>query len=174
MLRARILTGALIVGIIALLGYLASQSPSAAVAKPAPDIPLQLKPNEPPTQLSQLKGKVVILDFWATWCGPCRMTIPELAGIYKKYKDQGLEIVGISVDEKDTRDMVPIAIKKLGINYPVVYGDDIEGLRTNYAVKNLPTLYLVSRKGDLVGKIEGYDPSGRLRMYVEDLLREKP
>ena len=75
--------------------------------------------------LADYQGKIVILDFWATWCGPCRRGIPDLIELKKKYKDKGLEIIGISVDEysRNTKAQVVPFMKEYGINYPIVYAD---------------------------------------------------
>ena len=111
--------------------------------------------------LEQYRGKVVLLDFWATWCPPCRMTIPMLIKLQEKYRDEGLIILGISIDDpqqitdKDLR-----YFKKITqINYPV--------LRFNQKVMqdyfedeslSVPTMFVVDRNGKVRDKIVGYAP----------------
>ncbi|HEY6952062.1 MAG TPA: TlpA disulfide reductase family protein, partial [Bacteroidota bacterium] len=91
-------------------------------SKKAPNF--SLKTSEGKTiELSKLKGKTVVVNFWATWCGPCRAEIPGFIDVYEKYKSKGLEIVGISLDQGGWDDVKPF-VKKYNISYPVVLGND--------------------------------------------------
>jgi peroxiredoxin len=104
-------------------------------------------------QLSQYKGKVVVVNFWATWCGPCRQEIPDFIEAYKKYKDKGLEIVGISLDQDGWTKVTPF-VKQNRINYPVVLGT--EQVVENYGgVNAIPSTFLVDRDGNIVDKHVG-------------------
>jgi thiol-disulfide isomerase/thioredoxin len=136
----------------------------------APEISFALEPGKPAVPLSSLKGKVVILDFWATWCGPCRQSIPDLERIYKKYHSQGLEVVGISLD--DSADPVPAVVKELGMTYPVVMGDSIPDLRSKYEFSGIPQMYLVDKQGRQGASFPGYDPSLDLESTVKQFLAE--
>src|SRR5690348_13547526 len=78
-----------------------------------------------PVKLSDFKGKVVILDFWATWCPPCRAEIPEFVAIQKKYADKGFTVIGISLDQQGAS-VVKSFMNQLGMNYPVVIGNPAE------------------------------------------------
>jgi cytochrome c biogenesis protein CcmG, thiol:disulfide interchange protein DsbE len=140
--------------------------------RPAPDVALPLKKGAPPTRLSELRGKVVLLDFWATWCGPCRMSIPELAQLYAKYKDSGLEVIGVSTDQKETQPMIPVMQRELGINYPIVLLEQVPGLGEQFPHTYLPTLYIIDKKGVVRHKIDGYDPNHRLLDEITPLLEE--
>ncbi len=123
--------------------------------------------------LSSLKGKVVILDFWATWCPPCRKGIPDLIDIKKKYS-KNVEIVGISVDEmsRNTKSKVVPFIKEYGINYPVVYAD--MGVIQNFGgIRSIPTTFLIDKEGNVVAKYEGLLPKDVLEKEVEKAISGK-
>lgn len=108
-------------------------------------------------KLSDLKGKVVLVDFWATWCAPCREGIPDLIALKNEFKDKDVEIVGISVDAisnggATAADVIPF-IKAYKINYPVVRGDQ---LSTNAfgGIRSIPTSFLIDKEGRVVEKYE--------------------
>jgi len=121
----------------------------------APDIQLQTLDGKP-LRLSDANGKVVLLNFWATWCGPCRMEIPELIELQKQYKD-GLQIISLLVDVDDVEDAKKF-VQEAGINYPVAVATD--EVRIKYGgVSALPTLYVLDTQGRIVQKHVGlYDP----------------
>lgn len=102
--------------------------------------------------LAEYKGKVVLLNFWATWCGPCRAEVPELVELQNKYKDQ-LQIIGLVVDDDD-QDAIKGFVDKFGINYPVALATD--AVRTQYgSIPALPTLFVLNAEGRVVQKHEG-------------------
>lgn len=102
--------------------------------------------------LSAHKGKVVLIDFWATWCGPCRSSLPELMEIYKKYKDKGFEIIGISLDENEKR--FQSFVKRQRIPWPQYF--DGKGWRNalarRYLIDSLPAAFLIDREGKILAK----------------------
>jgi peroxiredoxin len=101
-----------------------------------------------------LRGKVVILDFWATWCPPCREEVPHLVRLQSKYRDQGLEIVGVSLDAGGVRDVAPFA-DEYDVNYTMLIGD--ESVAKAYDnVTFLPTTFLLDRQGKIGRKFVGY------------------
>ncbi len=112
-----------------------------------------------PIKLSDFSGKVVLLNFWATWCPPCREEIPALVALQKQYAAQGLVVLGISMDEGGPA-RVASFIKKTAINYPVVLGD--EKTSTAYGgIQVLPTTFVIDRKGQIVdGFVGGSDRAG--------------
>jgi thiol-disulfide isomerase/thioredoxin len=171
MLRMRILIGLAALAALALLFNLMTMK-TGKETYPVPDVALPLKKDAPPTRLSELKGKVVLLDFWATWCGPCRQSIPELALLYNKYKNNGLEVIGVSVDEKETQPMIPTLKQEFGITYPIVLLDQVPGMDKQFTYTYLPTLYIIDKRGNVRHKVEGYDPNHRLLAEIAPLLDE--
>jgi peroxiredoxin len=118
-------------------------------------------------KLSSFKGKVVLLDFWASWCGPCRASNKKLVKLYSKYKAQGLEIFGVSFDEDDAD--WKKAIKKDKITWTQVTDNRGFDAKTGaqWNINAIPTSYLINKEGKLVGMdLEGKD----LENAVKDLL----
>lgn len=140
--------------------------------EPAPDIALPLTKGSAPTPLSAMKGKVVLLDFWATWCGPCRQSIPELERIYEKYHSQGLEVIGISVDDPSTESQIPLAQQSLHMTYPIVLATDIPDLRDKVHFDSIPQLYVIDKRGVQRSQIQGFNPKSNLEEQVAKLLNE--
>lgn len=111
--------------------------------------------------LSQFRGKVVLVDFWATWCPPCRLSIPELIHVQEKYQDRGVVILGISMDDPDLLgDEYLRAFKDtFGINYRILRFND--GVVMDYFGYNpvaLPTLFVIDREGNIRDKLVGFKP----------------
>ncbi|HZO90993.1 MAG TPA: TlpA disulfide reductase family protein [Chthonomonadaceae bacterium] len=152
-----------------------TESPSVQKPEPvrqAPDLKFPKLPGGE-TSLSALRGKVVLLDFWATWCGPCRMSIPEVEALYKKYKDRGLQVIGVSVDDSSTRAMVPQMRRELGMTYPIIFAEDIPDIADKYNSPSIPTLYVIDRKGQIRSRIEGYTPGDTsLEEQVKELINQ--
>src|SRR5439155_14105578 len=107
-------------------------------------------------------NKVVVVDFWATWCGPCREEIPHLNKLYENYRGKGLVIVGISMDTEGP-EVVKEFAKKFRMEYPVVMGD--ENVQQDFGgIVGLPTTFIIDRKGNIVKKYTGYQPG-----FLEDM-----
>jgi thiol-disulfide isomerase/thioredoxin len=124
----------------------------AHAADPAPNFALKTADGKT-IELKKLQGKVVFVNFWATWCGPCRREIPGMMKVYDKYKAKGFEIVGISLDHGGWDDVKPW-LQKNPINYPIVIGDG--DLADAYGgVDGIPTTFIVDRKGNIVAKHVG-------------------
>ena len=106
---------------------------------------------------SDYKGKVLILDFYATWCIPCRDSIPHLIGLQKKYESQGLQVVGLNVGGPGDEQQVPAFAKELGIQYPLAKPDnDLVGLLLSDS-NAIPQTFVFDRKGKLVKRFIGFD-----------------
>ena len=150
-----------------------SSNAAANEGKAAPDILLPLTKGAAPVALSSWKGKVVLLDFWASWCEPCRESIPEIERLYKKYHAKGLQVVGISEDAKTAGSKISAAVKALGMTYPIVLSADIPDLNTKYQHDGIPQMYLIDKRGHISQAITGYDSGGNLDAKIEALLNEK-
>lgn len=128
-------------------------------AKPkllAPDFTLPQLAGQP-LSLSSYRGKVVLLDFWATWCVPCREETPHFVELQKKYTDRGLQIIGVSMD--DSADPVRPFYLQFQINYPVVMGTAKTGEEYG-GVLGLPIAFVIDREGRIVNKhIGAIDPA---------------
>lgn len=106
-----------------------------------------------PVSLADYKGKVVVVDFWATWCGPCNMEIPHLIELQKEFEPQGATILALSVDE-DPPATVKQFVTEKGMNYPVVMADqDTQG---KYGVTGYPTAYVIDKTGVIRNVFQGY------------------
>jgi thiol-disulfide isomerase/thioredoxin len=120
--------------------------------------------------LADYKGKVVIIDFWATWCGPCRRGIPDLIDLQSKYKDE-LAVIGISVDQANTKSGVPGFVSQMGINYPIVYFND-KVINDYGGITAIPTTFIIDRAGNIVKKIVGLYPKSELEKQLTDLIKK--
>lgn len=136
--------------LVATIGCSGQPRPAKAAVKPAKDRQaapeFTLKDASGQTvKLSQFKGKVVLLNFWATWCGPCKIEIPWFIAFEKQYKDRGFAVVGVAMDE-DGWEVVKPYIETRQVNYRVVMGDDVVA-QLYGGVESLPTTFLIDREG---------------------------
>ena len=138
----------------------------------APDFTLKSFDGQEIT-LSQLKGKVVLLDFWATWCGPCKESIPHLIQLYKNYRERGFELVGMNVDKGDGQ-VVRRFIMSMDIPYPVVTAP--EDVVRSYRVTGITAAFLIDKDGKIRERMVGFSGAiaQQLNTKVADLTSEKP
>jgi len=136
--------------------------------KPAPDFTLTDISGHP-LQLADYKGKVVLLDFWATWCAPCRSEIPKFVEWQKQYGPEGLQVIGISMDDSDKP--VPGFVQQFGIDYPIALGD--AKLADQYGgVLGLPVTFVIGRDGQIHHKHVGLTDMALLEGEVKQLLEK--
>lgn len=133
----------------------------------APDFALENTEGEI-VRLSSFYDKVVILNFWATWCGPCRQEIPDFINLYKKYNDDGLEIIGVSVDQNGW-DAVKPFMERYKINYPVLMYN-YQVIMDYGGIQGIPTTFFINRKGEIVEKVVGMRPNSYFEQRVKQLL----
>ena len=158
--------------ILGLTGAMMTQPTGERAKRTAvPDLGLPLEAGKPPTKLSSLHGKVVVLDFWATWCGPCRQSMPELEKLYQKYKAKGVEVIGVAEDDPGKRDGVDPARKEIGVTYPDVLGADIPNIRDAFPHEGIPFLVVLDKDGKLAYQQEGFDPENMFQT-LDDKVKE--
>ena len=117
--------------------------------KPAPNFTLESLEGKN-IQLSGYKGQAVLLNFWATWCGPCKIEMPWFVELQKEYGPQGLQIVGVAMDDASKEDIAKF-VKEMGVNYPILIGKDAVG--NDYGGVNvLPTTFFIDRDGKIVAR----------------------
>ncbi len=121
-----------------------------------------------PLTLESLRGKVVLVDFWATWCKPCIKSMPELEAIYKDYQKLGLEVVGVSVDQGDEREKkVKKFLEKKPVAYPIVIDTEEASSWEAFHVVALPTVYLIGRDGQIAERWTGVVDMKKVREAVD-------
>jgi peroxiredoxin len=144
----------------------ASQQPGLA-----PDFTLP-STNGNNVHLSDFHGKVVLLDFWATWCPPCRQAIPHLTELQERLGAKGFQALGLSLDE--SRDDLRSFVSETPVNYPILRADD--STRAAYGgVSAIPQVFLVDRKGKIRERYQGFTPEigNKIKAAVESLLKEE-
>ena len=120
--------------------------------------------------LSDYRGEVVILDFWATWCPPCKAEIPGFVNLYNKYDDQGLEIIGISLDRDGWTAVRPF-LKEYDVEYPIGLGT--QQIVENYGnIRSIPTTFVIDTKGEIRRKYVGYKEDSVFEKDFQELIKE--
>tara|TARA_R110002073_G_scaffold84612_3_gene201587 strand:- start:52120 stop:52614 length:495 start_codon:yes stop_codon:yes gene_type:complete len=145
--------------ILSTLAFLLAFSVSSLVCAgeisgPAPDFTLKSHGGKN-VKLSELRGEVVMINFWASWCGPCRQEMPLLDALYKQYKDYGFTLLGVNVDEK--QEAADKLLKQVPVTFPVLY-DASSSVVELYDVDAMPSTILVDRDGNMRYLHRGYKP----------------
>ena len=157
----------LLITALALAGACVSgEKKGGGAAQSAPDFTLQDLDGRNVT-LSGLKGKVVLIDFWATWCPPCRASIPSVEKLHKAYAARGLVVLGISLDGGDW-DSVKAFREEAGITYPILKGTD--EVAQEYGARIIPTFIIVDKEGTIRKHYVGSDNEEEIEKDIKALL----
>ncbi len=140
-----------------------SLASSGLVGQPAPDFVLKSASGDN-LRLSEFRGDVVMINFWATWCGPCRQEMPLLDELYSRYQRVGFNLLGVNIDDDSGKAMNMIA--ELGVSFPVLF-DTRKEVSKLYAVDAMPATIIVDRDGRVRHVHHGYKPG-----YEQDYLNE--
>lgn len=188
---ARLALTALVLSVAALVGASSCNSsenvgaPREPASKAAANSPGMLSPairdaemkavTGAPIKLSDYSGKVVILNLWATWCGPCRMEIPELVRVYKEYREKGVEVVGLSTENPEaSAEGVRRFIQDFNINYRVGWSPAAVSIALMQGRDAIPQSFIISRDGRVLKRFVGFNPQStppQIRQAIEEALK---
>jgi len=146
-------------------------APRIAKSSVAPDFSLEALDGKS-TKLSDFRGKAVLLNFWATWCGPCKIEMPWFVELQKEYGSQGLQIVGVAMDDSSKDDIAKFA-QEMGVNYPVLLGKEAVG-EAYGGVPALPESFFIGRDGKIVDRIIGLKGRGEIEDSIKKALSTQP
>jgi peroxiredoxin len=149
----------------------AAAAPRLTQSTIAPDFSLESLDGKT-MRLSDLRGKAVLLNFWATWCGPCKIEMPWFVDFQNQYGSQGLQIVGVAMDDASKEDIGKFA-KDMGVNYPILMGK--EAVADQYGgIDALPQTFLIARDGKVVDKIVGLRDKAEIEDAIKKALSTHP
>ena len=153
-----------------------AQAPAAAASQAdadmAPDFSLADVNTGKTFKLSAQRGKVVLVDFWATWCGPCRMAIPHLIELQDLYKGKGLQVVGVSLDQQGPAVVKPF-YQQWKMNYIVGVDDQGNVARQYGGIRSIPTAVLIGKNGKVITGFVGYRPKEEYENAIKKALAAK-
>lgn len=166
--------GSVVLSVVLLIGlgvmifnaFKSTGAPIVEMNRPAPNFTLAAMGGGD-LQLSDFKGKVVLLNFWATWCEPCVREMPAMQAVYEEYRDKGFEILAVNLGQDEGT--VRRFIESVGGKFPVVY-DITGGVGDTYLVRNMPTSYFIDRNGVVRHQLEQEMTEERITELVLDLL----
>jgi thiol-disulfide isomerase/thioredoxin len=145
--------------------------PILSKSMPAPDFTLDTLDGKS-MRLSDLRGKAVLLNFWATWCGPCKIEMPWFVELQKQYGAEGLQVVGVAMDDSGKDEIAKFA-KEMGVNYPVLLGKEEVGDEYG-GVPALPESFFIARDGKIVDRIIGLKGRAEIEDAIKEALRTQP
>lgn len=145
---------------VLLIFFTVATAPAFA-SEPAADFTLPTFPDDSTISLANFKGRVVYLDFWATWCPPCRKSFPWMEEMHQRYKDAGLSIIAVSVDKK--RDLIEQFIQKMKPTFTIAH-DPTGEVAKSYKLRGMPSSYLIDRNGQLVKVHMGFRSKDEAKM----------
>jgi peroxiredoxin len=148
--------------------------PALAISSsaPAPDFTLASRAGKP-VSLAQYKGQVVMINFWATWCGPCRQEMPHLEAIHKKYSKMGFTMLGVNVEPDSKAASAWLAKQSTPVSFPILFDTDSKVSKL-YSVAGMPSSVIVDRKGKVRVLHKGYKPGDENEYLnsIRTLIRE--
>ena len=179
-----LMTAVLVAAFLSTGNTLAENAPAEAVTEgaseeeteipfiPAPDFTLPDQYGQEHT-LSDYQGKVVFLNFWATWCPPCRAEMPDIQALYEKYKDsEDVAVLGVAfpgLSGEGTAEEVASFLEENGYTYPVVMAEDVQ-VAFDYQIQAFPTTFMITRDGDIYGYATGSLPAETMESIIEQTL----
>ena len=162
LLATALLVGGFVVGC-------ARKPPATTARKTAPDFALKDSEGKQ-VRLSEYRGKVVLLDFWATWCGPCRIEIPWFSDMERQKKNQGFAVLGVSMDDDGWKVVKPF-MSEMKMNYRVLLGND-QVAKDYGGLDALPTTFVINREGKIVFAHVGLTSRKDIDEVIDDALRD--
>ncbi len=138
--------------------------------QPAPDFTLASLDGKT-LKLSDYRGKAVLLNFWATWCEPCKIEMPWFADLQKKYEAQGLQVLGVAMDDATPKEIAEFA-RKLGVNYPILVGKEEVGIQSG-GVQYLPSTFYISRDGKIIDRVFGLVSRSEIESNIQKALAQQ-
>ena len=157
--------------VVAAMLFAAGQIQAASTAAgPAPDFTLKSNSGKN-IKLSELRGQVVMINFWASWCGPCRQEMPLLDQLYQRYQPMGFTLLGVNVEEDSSA--ADKILKEIPVSFPVLY-DNKSKVSESYQVQAMPSTFLIDRDGKLRYLHKGYRPGTEedYQKQIRELIRE--
>jgi peroxiredoxin len=150
--------------------YAASSVEAATVSGPAPDFTLKSQDGSN-IKLSELRGQVVMVNFWASWCGPCRQEMPLLEQLYQRYQPMGFTLLGVNVEEDSSA--ANKVLKEIPVSFPILY-DSRNSVSESYQVRAMPSTFLIDRDGNIRYLHKGYQPGYEqdYQQQIRELVRE--
>lgn len=162
--------GAVVLALVIAIAFVPRMMPHGKMGGDAPDFTADLVANSPDAKsfhLAEQRGHPVLLDFWATWCGPCKAQSPIVNRIATRYKDRGLVVVGVNTSDEEG--MAAAYVKGHGLSFPMAYDRGNAAARA-YDVENLPTMVLISKTGKLIAVRQGMTSDDELDRLVRSAL----
>ena len=155
-----------LVVVFGLLGLMVSPAGASSISGKAPEFTLKSRSGQN-LRLSDYRGQVLLINFWASWCGPCRQEMPLLEDLYKRYGKLGFTILGVNVDTDSTK--ANNYLRDISVTFPIMY-DTTNAVSKSYNVNAMPTTVIVDRNGNMRFLHQGYKP-GYERDYKKQVVQ---